>query len=135
MKLNLELTKGYTLEELGLQIMEINTVYMSLEDYQNLILENVDLKEQNEKLKKEKEELKNEYKNIEEEIIDDVMKNNSYYIEKMEKLNYDDYYYRVLASNLMEKGFTNDSKIKSIIIDMKNKQIAEEGNDNETSDD
>lgn len=115
--------------------MEINTVYMSLEDYQNLILENVDLKEQNEKLKKEKEELKNEYKNIEEKIIDDVMKNNSYYIEKMEKLNYDDYYYRVLASNLMEKGFTNDSKIKSIIIDMKNKQIAEEGNDNETSDD
>lgn len=49
--------------------MEINTVYMNLEDYQKLILENADLKELNKKLEKEKKELDIEYERIEKKYL------------------------------------------------------------------
>lgn len=100
--------------------MEINTVYISLKDYQELILENADLKEQNKKLEKEKKELETEYEGIEKRIFDDILKNNDYIISQIEELRYEDYYYRKLVDILKEKGYLFDYKINDIIVCLKN---------------
>lgn len=100
--------------------MEINTVYISLKDYQELILENVDLKGQNEKLEKEKKELEIEYERIEKRIFDDILKNEDFMISKMEEFSYKDYYYRELVDILNEKGYLSENKVKNIIVRLKN---------------
>ena len=100
--------------------MEINTVYISLKDYQELILENVDLKKQKEKLEKEKKELEIEYERIEKRIFDDILKNEDFSISQMKEFSYDDYYYRQLFDVLTENGYLFDHKIKNIIVRLKN---------------
>ena len=95
--------------------MEINTVYMNLDDYRELILENVDLKEQNKKLEKEKKELDIEYERIEKAIFNDILTNNDYMIGQMEEFSYEDYYYRKLADILKGKGYLFENKIRYII--------------------
>lgn len=110
--------------------MEINTVYMSLEEYQELILENVDLKGQNEKLEKEKKELEIEYERIEKRIFDDILKNEDIMISEMKEFSYEDYYYRRLFDILKEKGFLFDHKIKNIIVRLKNECDKKRENNN-----
>lgn len=100
--------------------MEINTVYISLKDYQELILENADLKEQKKKLEKEKKELEIEYERIEKRIFDDILKNEDFMISEMKELSYEDYYYRKLSDILKENGYLFDYKIKNIIVRLKN---------------
>ena len=99
--------------------MEINTVYISLKDYQELILENADLKEQKKKLEKEKEELEIEYERIEKIIFDDILENEDYRISKIEEFSYNDFYYRSLFDILKEKGYLFEHKIKNIIENLK----------------
>lgn len=100
--------------------MEINTAYISLKDYQELILENADLKEQQKKLEKEKKELEIEYERIEKRIFDDILKNDEFIIEQMKEFSYEDYYYRKLSDILKENGYLFDHKIKNIIVSLKN---------------
>ena len=100
--------------------MEINTVYISLKDYQELILENADLKEQNKKLEKEKKELETEYEGIEKRIFDNILENEDFTISQMKEFSYEDYYYRRLFDILKENGYLFDHKIKNIIVRLKN---------------
>ena len=92
--------------------MEINTVYISLKDYQELILENADLKGQNEKLEKE-------YERIEKRIFNDILKNEDFTISQIKEFSYDDYYYRKLFDILKENGYLFDYKINDIIVCLK----------------
>lgn len=100
--------------------MEVNTVYISLKDYQELILENADLKEQKKKLEKEKKELEIEYERIEKRIFDDILKDEDFMISQMKEFSYKDYYYRRLSDTLKENGYLFDHKIKDIIVRLKN---------------
>ena len=99
--------------------MEINTVYISLKDYQELILENADLKEQQKKLEKEKKELEIEYERIEKRIFDDILKNEDFTISQIKEFSYNDYYYRKLSDILKEKGYLFEYKINNIIVSLK----------------
>ena len=110
--------------------MEINTVYMNLDDYRELILENVDLKEQNKKLEEEKKELDIEYERIEKRIFDDILTNNDYRISQIEEFSYEDYYYRKLVDKLNEKGYLSEDKIKNIIVRLKSECDKKRENNN-----
>lgn len=110
--------------------MEINTVCMKLEDYRELILENVDLKEQNKKLEKEKKELVEDYERIEKRIFDDILTNNDYMISQIEEFSYEDYFYRKLVDILNEKGYLSEDKIKNIIVRLKSECDKKRENNN-----
>lgn len=92
---------------------KIGYAYISLEDYKELIEDNVTLKQINDDLSNQLDKIEAEYEIIEKTISDEIYNNERYMIK-----GYDgpgEYYHNQLVSAFQKRGYVSLDKINELI--------------------
>lgn len=105
--------------------MEVNTVLISLERYDELIDEINQLRKYNCEFKNEYKNMIKDYINVENKIIKDIISQNKNIIEKIDYKNKSSYYYQKIVEEIQDRGYTSLDIIDRIINKIINYEIAE----------